>query len=581
MPPRPGPQNPDAQAGAPPRPNEGTQNLPSSQQFPNGQYPASMLMPVPGSPGEFVVRNQAGFDLIAMIAAAREDGVTITISDGYRDLAGQQHMWELYQNGTGNLAAVPGTSNHGHGLAADINTTPEVLRWIEANGAQFGWVPYQVEGEPWHIEHTSSGAGGWQDSSGNPGGAGGGGNLGGDAAAAAGEIAGDGSRIDANAPADYRVPRGGRLFAHPRQENMWVVRYQVAPGVFIEYATADAEALRRSGYRPGQAKEYNRIGTDDRRPNAEVVNFRQTGDLSEIAWIAEEGYRTVGQWFEEAILSAFGTNEAMRNPEIQRIMLMVLQNPDMSEARLQLLIEQTEYWNGRNQTQNDWADLSEAEQDTRILNVADELAGFHRRIVGVVDGEFISMHDERIMRFAELVASGQMTLGEVVQMFEDTALGIDGSPYFRQQQAETQAQGQHAVDVENMTGQLGDLARSWGVFIADDQLATWAERIVMNQNSREDFENILETQARTMYPNLPAGVRTDSWAAPYLNTIGRVLEISPDLMDDRVQQALQSGMTVFDFQRSLMQTEDWLATGNAQDSLVSAFGQAGRIMGFV
>ena len=33
----------------------------------------------------------------------------------------QQRLWNAYQNGTGNLAAYPGHSNHQNGVALDID----------------------------------------------------------------------------------------------------------------------------------------------------------------------------------------------------------------------------------------------------------------------------------------------------------------------------------------------------------------------------------------------------------------------------------------------------------------------------
>ena len=42
----------------------------------------------------------------------------------YRTYAKQVYLWQLYRAGRGNLAAYPGTSNHGWGLAVDFATQP-------------------------------------------------------------------------------------------------------------------------------------------------------------------------------------------------------------------------------------------------------------------------------------------------------------------------------------------------------------------------------------------------------------------------------------------------------------------------
>lgn len=73
-------------------------------------------------------------------------GRTLIINDGYRDLAGQWDAWNAWQNGTGNLAAYPGTSNHGWAIAADFGG--EVYspgyssaghQWLRNNAANYGW----------------------------------------------------------------------------------------------------------------------------------------------------------------------------------------------------------------------------------------------------------------------------------------------------------------------------------------------------------------------------------------------------------------------------------------------------------
>lgn len=115
---------------------------------PNGNLPPGLLR-----------RTVSGVMLAApaaeafdrMVAAAAADGVRIAATDGYRDLATQRDLAArkgIY--GQGGLAAVPGTSQHGWGLAVDVTVTPAVDRWLEANAARFGWVR-DTPGEPWHL----------------------------------------------------------------------------------------------------------------------------------------------------------------------------------------------------------------------------------------------------------------------------------------------------------------------------------------------------------------------------------------------------------------------------------------------
>lgn len=110
----------------------------------------------------------------AMQAAAKRDGVALRVgADAYRPLATQEAIfvrryrpvpvwvptarkwrgqWWVKRRGE-DTAAVPGTSNHGWGLAIDVadssfENTP-VCRWLKANAAGYGWSA-EIRSEPWH-----------------------------------------------------------------------------------------------------------------------------------------------------------------------------------------------------------------------------------------------------------------------------------------------------------------------------------------------------------------------------------------------------------------------------------------------
>ena len=75
-----------------------------------------------------------------MRAAAARDGVNIRINSGFRSNSEQADLYRRYQNGTGNLAARPGYSNHQNGRALDLNTSDSrVLNWLNQNGSHFGF----------------------------------------------------------------------------------------------------------------------------------------------------------------------------------------------------------------------------------------------------------------------------------------------------------------------------------------------------------------------------------------------------------------------------------------------------------
>lgn len=114
----------------------------------NGRVPAQALEPV-GSTGHTLWAPAAGA-LEDVLAAAARDGVTIGITDSYRSYDAQVDVAErkgLYSQG--GLAAKPGTSPHGWGLAVDLKLDATAQAWMRANGGRFGFVE-DTPREPWH-----------------------------------------------------------------------------------------------------------------------------------------------------------------------------------------------------------------------------------------------------------------------------------------------------------------------------------------------------------------------------------------------------------------------------------------------
>ncbi len=85
----------------------------------------------------------------AMVAAAKQDGVTLSITSGFRSRAEQEKLYAAYQAGTGNLAAKPGTSNHESGEAIDFGGGQAAYDWLAKNASKFGMYG-KIAGEPWH-----------------------------------------------------------------------------------------------------------------------------------------------------------------------------------------------------------------------------------------------------------------------------------------------------------------------------------------------------------------------------------------------------------------------------------------------
>jgi hypothetical protein len=129
----------------------------------NGRIPLTALAhPAQAPTAWFRPDAAAGFDRLSAAYAARF-GHPLRVTDSYRDYAHQVST----KAAKGYLAARPGTSNHGWGLAADLGVggyASADYAWMRANAPAFGWDnpgwarPGGTKAEPWHWEFNPMGA---------------------------------------------------------------------------------------------------------------------------------------------------------------------------------------------------------------------------------------------------------------------------------------------------------------------------------------------------------------------------------------------------------------------------------------
>ncbi|WP_432457692.1 M15 family metallopeptidase [Cellulomonas iranensis] len=114
----------------------------------NGRVPDAALTPV-GDTGHRLWQPAAQ-QLTRLIDDARAQGVTIGITDSYRTYDTQVDLVRrkgLYSQG--GLAATPGTSDHGWGLAVDLRLDDRAQAWMRANADRYGFAE-DTPREPWH-----------------------------------------------------------------------------------------------------------------------------------------------------------------------------------------------------------------------------------------------------------------------------------------------------------------------------------------------------------------------------------------------------------------------------------------------
>ena len=130
--------------------------------YPNGMFPATALCPLYAAPNEGLRRDAAMAFNAMSNAYQQQTGSPLCVTDGYRPLAEQIAV----KLATPRLAATPGTSQHGLGLAVDLCggvqsfASPAHL-WMQQNAPLYGWFhpawaePSGTMPEPWHWEFAS------------------------------------------------------------------------------------------------------------------------------------------------------------------------------------------------------------------------------------------------------------------------------------------------------------------------------------------------------------------------------------------------------------------------------------------
>lgn len=121
------------------------------QAYGNGKIPAEALAQIGIKKHKLWAVAADAFKQMRDAAAA--DGVDIGVTDSYRPYEEQVDLVRrkgLYSQG--GLAAVPGTSPHGWGMALDVDVSSAGLAWMREHAAEYGWVE-NVPREPWHWEY--------------------------------------------------------------------------------------------------------------------------------------------------------------------------------------------------------------------------------------------------------------------------------------------------------------------------------------------------------------------------------------------------------------------------------------------
>lgn len=141
--------------------SNGWSGAPASLDGANGRIPRDDLCELSFAPGHYLQCDAADALTDADAAYFDETGRHLVMTDSYRSY-GLQVTTRARKPST---AAMPGTSNHGWGMAVDLN--PASAAWLSDNGAEFGWIrpdwaePSGAKPESWHLEYVAPEVGGF------------------------------------------------------------------------------------------------------------------------------------------------------------------------------------------------------------------------------------------------------------------------------------------------------------------------------------------------------------------------------------------------------------------------------------
>jgi len=435
---------------------------------------------------------------------------------------------------------------------------------MEANAAEYGFAN-TVSTEPWHYSYTrddaptSSMSRPYPEGSNvAPGGGGGG----------ATPVATSVSEGESVLGQDTYMPNGSLL----KDGETLVLRYQASPGVFVEWAVTDQESLANSGYDAARAIAYTPP------TSGKLIPYQEAGNAAEIGSLVEAGYQDLQSFFNDTISLHFPPWHPHRSsPDVAWLTAKLMANPDAEEAVFESWYNSTDLAATVNAKANEWNDITPAERDFLTNDMAWKLTQEYFDKVG----QRIDSGHGQMQAWASQIASGELTWGQVVDQIEDHASQFSESPFSRVTREEVIASRQFGIDGEDIAQRLRTLANQWGVQLTDGTLNSWSSQVQNNVDSMADFQEQVKDWAQTLYPNKDREMRTSDWAEPWVQTYQRTLESGAvDVLNPKIQQALQGGVNTFEFERQLMATPEWQETTGFRDSYTSALSQASRQMGF-
>jgi hypothetical protein len=352
--------------------------------------------------------------------------------------------------------------------------------------------------------------------------------------------------------------------------NGWIgAVYAIAPGTYIHFDVPRDGSVNIAGL------PMERFASKE----AYFAKYKTvSGGSAEELKTIPTGYGTFANYWNSTVDSIIGkSNPARNDPEVLRVLGEYAGRPDMSAAELQNKLQATKWFQSRTETELEYNSLSAAERVKRNEETLARMNQANTEFRGGATGWKAT--DPHIIA----VASGKMSFNHWLEtILKPAALKVPESPWARTVRDATEAKRQRGMDTENTSQRIRDELERYGLQWDSATLNTWAKAMVEKRKSDEDLIKAMETGAQAQFPGLGPlnGQDVQTMAAPWLETMERVLEKKVTLFDPKVRGALAAGMGVWDFERELTKSPEWMKTRNADERMNSFASQLNEEFGF-
>lgn len=270
-------------------------------------------------------------------------------------------------------------------------------------------------------------------------------------------------------------------------------------------------------------------------------------------------------------------------PEMKALLQKAMANL-YEPARLQAEIRNTQWYKTTSQTEREaWLLRSSdpAELDRRVQQMRSQILGLANRIG-------IPLGTPTLHKFANEALVNGYTEDQIRQK-----LGAMGSVFDVGKKG-----GVLSGDVGQAQQQINAALAAYGLQgrVTRNSIGGWLSAIAQGTRDMNFVMGQIQNLAISSFPGLAdrikGGETVMDIAQPYIESMGRLLEINPqdvDLNDPKIRQALshrnkdgQVGpKTVWEFEDDLRKDRRWLATNNARESMMEVATSIGRDFGVV